>query len=335
MGKIPRILVVLTNGNDACSWYRGIGPWSQLAKDGLAEVWYSAKPAWQDVRAVDAVFMLRPCTKEMKAGAQAARDFGVPLIVDYDDDLLTVPTDNPSYAFFALPEIQQNYREFLQGCDAVMTTTGYLAETLRKISPSPVHVVPNAFDECLLRFRKPNDRQNSILWRGSSTHDRDVASVAPEIVAAAEAFPQLLWVFMGADPSPWAVSERIKRKLMVPKLEILPFFKGIYALAPKIVIVPLANQPFNRSKSNIAAIEGAFAGAAVIAPDWEEWRMPGVSTYTDPQSFGFAIRQLATNAQACHEKAELLWKHVMDELTLRKVNEKRIQIVRELIEAKQ
>jgi glycosyltransferase involved in cell wall biosynthesis len=329
----PRVLIVLSNANDAGSWYRGIGPWAAIHKAGLAEVWYSPNPKWQEVKSVDAVFMLRPCTKELKPAGQAAKDFGVPLIVDYDDDLLNVPSDNPSHPFFALPEVRENYKEFLQGADAVITSTPFLRERLLELTPNKkVYVVPNAFDPCLLRFRRDLPRQNSVCWRGTSTHDRDVASVADEIVRSAAWFKDHLWIFMGADPAPWACSDRIAKKLLVPKLDLMPYFKAIFALSSKVMIVPLADQGFNRCKSNIAAIEGAFAGAAVLAPDWEEWRLPGVTTYTDAASFGAELRALLSNEPLASSRAKELWAHVRKNMTLQKANEARIAIVNQLVE---
>lgn len=329
--KTPKILVVLSNANDGCSWYRGIGPWSLIDKAGLAEVWYNPRPSWQDVRSVDALWMLRPCTKELKPAAQAAKDFGVPLIVDYDDDLLDVATDNPSHKFFAQPDIQQNYREFIQHADLVVASTDYLGKRLAEHNKN-VAVIRNALDSTFKRYPRIEKQNNSVLWRGSSTHNRDVASVAPEIVQCADAFPAFLWIFMGNDPAPWAVSEKIKKALRVPHLELIPYFKSLHALAPRIVMVPLADTSFNRCKSNIAAIEGALAGAAVVAPDWDEWHMPGVINYKNPQDFATVLKQLMTDQGYAQKNGKLLWEHVSTELTVERANASRMEIITQQME---
>ena len=59
-------------------------------------------------------------------------------------------------------------------------------------------------------------------------------------------------------------------------------------------MVPLADHPFNRSKSNIAYLEAIYSGAICVAPDWDEWRHPGVLTYTGKESFQAQLQRAIT-----------------------------------------
>ncbi len=327
---MKRILVCLTNSNDACSWYRGIGPWSEIHRRRQAEVWFSARPSWQDVRAVDAVYMLRPCTKELIEGAQAAHDFGRPLIVDYDDDLLGLPKDNPSYSLFALPEIQSNVKQFLAAATAVLSSTDALAEKLRERNPN-VYTIRNAFDHHLMKFWTDKPCNKSVIWRGTATHHRDVAGVADQIVEVAARHPEFLFVFMGNDPAPWACSEKIKNVMRVNKLDLMNYFKSISALRPRVVIAPLADSKFNRGKSNIAAIEAAYAGAPCIAPDWPEWSMPGSISYGANASFGDCLERALTDDAFRQERAENSWASVQNYYSLEAANLKRLELIDSLV----
>jgi glycosyltransferase involved in cell wall biosynthesis len=282
------------------------------------------------VRAVDAVFMLRPCTREMVEGAQAAKDFGRPLIVDYDDDLLDIPRDNPSYSLFAVPEIQSNVKQFLAAADCVATSTDYLGSRLAQKSKR-VETICNAYDPHLDKFLSDKPTNKSILWRGTETHHRDIASVAIELVEAAARHPEYLFIFMGNDPAPWAVSERIKNVMRIGKLDLMHYFKSISALRPRAVVTPLADTSFNRGKSNIAAIEAAFAGAPCIAPQWKEWLDVGALTYGPDNSFRDRLEQVIESDKDRDWYAAEAWQNVREKYSLEAANEKRVALVRELV----
>ena len=55
----------------------------------------------------------------------------------------------------------------------------------------------------------------------------------------------------------------------------------MHFISPKYSVFPLVDTPFNRAKSNIAYLEAIMCGAIIVAPDWQEWRHPGVINYTD------------------------------------------------------
>ncbi len=101
--------------------------------------------------------------------------------------------------------------------------------------------------------------------------------------------------------------------------------------APSAMIFPLHEHPFNRCKSNIAWLEATFAGAACIAPDWAEWRHPGVLNYTDEHSFSDQMNSVMRGDVDVEDLARTSWAYIQDNLTLEKVNKLRWQVVTSLL----
>jgi hypothetical protein len=123
--------------------------------------------------------------------------------------------------------------------------------------------------------------------------------------------------------------------------EIFSYMGVFRQLAPFIHIVGLEDNPFNRAKSNVAWVEASAAGAVVLAPDWPEWQRPGVQTYTDPEDFERKLKALMldyTKEEVRGDGRELHWRalesreFIAKNQTLRKTNETRIEILRELAE---
>lgn len=287
-----------------------MGPWSRIAKQNRQqiEVLYSQRPCWADVRQSDIVFMQRPSTVEWIKAAEACKHFEVPLWVDWDDDIFSLPRDNPTYRTYSklLPIIT----EFIQMADLVTSSTKFLAHSLGLLNQR-VEVLPNVLDPALYKFRSNAPKNNMVLWRGTATHERDVASVAPQLVRVAQANPSWTFCFVGADPYAWEVSEKMPNVVRITEqMDPATFFGTICTLNPKVLIAPLHDNKFNRSKSNIAALEGALAGAAVVAPNWEEWRIPGVNLYETPAQFESHLSHLLSDEGYRTSKADDLWQSV-------------------------
>lgn len=325
-----KVLVTVSNPDEACSFYRACGPWSALAKKHRdVQVVYSKNPMWADIRQVDLVYVQRAASQDYLKIVLTAKDLGVPVWLDYDDDLINLPRDNPNFHYYS--RHTNLLKELVGMADLVTVTTRALQRSLSQYSKN-VEVIPNALDEVLIKWRSFEARNKIVMWRGTATHTRDVGSVAPELVANARAFQEYQWLFLGADPCAWQVSELMpKVTRLTEQMNPLTFFRTMITLAPEVLVAPLHDCPFNRAKSNIAAIEGALAGAAIIAPDWEEWRIPGVVTYKNSDEFKELLSRMLSGQINTNLKAQETWNYVRDELSLSLVNERRLRLARELV----
>jgi hypothetical protein len=107
-------------------------------------------------------------------------------------------------------------------------------------------------------------------------------------------------------------------------LDVIDYFDNGMALAPSVMQVPLADTPFNRSKSNIAFIEGAYWGAICVVPEW--WEVPALS-YKDNNEY-YECLTLAFGANSAY--TELAWNYVKDNLLLSNINRLRVELIKNL-----
>jgi hypothetical protein len=69
-----------------------------------------------------------------------------------------------------------------------------------------------------------------------------------------------------------------------------------------------------------------------LAPDWEEWRdLPGIIHYHDKDSFLEGLRTVAGVKVNPVEQGLLAWQYVRENLGLKKINVKRIELINELL----
>lgn len=317
---------------DACGWYRGDIPWADLAKRGHCQVKFIPNPQRGELRQADALFLLRPSTNIQLMAAQRARGLGVPIWCDYDDDLFEVQDDNPSAPMFQSPATQGMMELFLQMADVVTVTTECLRNAMAGRTKAPVEVIPNAIDDRLMSFERHEKRPKHIVWRGGPSHDRDLLEYSEYIAQLARDFENR-WIFMGYRP--WWAKEKIKDPVCIGPTSgedrTMVFFRALHALRPWLGIVPLHDNHFNRCKSNIALLEFALAGAAVVAPDWPEWNMvPGAHFYSTRPGFYDATAGFLNGDFDVEKAAKQTWEFVRDQFRLSIVNDERLRILANL-----
>ncbi len=140
------------------------------------------------------------------------------------------------------------------------------------------------------------------------------------------------WYFQGYNP--YFITERMPehKALTNTHIPIDTYFRHIHsAIRPSLCIVPLWDSPFNKAKSNIAALEAAFAGAPALVPDWAEWKLPGSIRYSSVEDFEKKLDDALSNPDVLKEKAKETWDYVSTHLMLKQVNQQRAAILRELL----
>lgn len=179
-------------------------------------------------------------------------------------------------------------------------------------------------DPKVFKYRPKKALERMVFWRGTATHSRDLMQYREQILKVSKENPELLWAFLG--PDPWFITEEIPSAIRFPEARALGYWEAIGSIRPSIMMVPLADTSFNRSKSNIAAMEGAFCGAASLVPDWEEWQLPGVHKYTN--DFYEKLTEMIHEDPAVLKKdADETFAYVMDKLHLDAVNPLRRRII--------
>lgn len=316
--------------HDVTSFYRAMGPLNHLRRQcANLNLVSMTQWNWASVGGCDAVFMQRPYTNDHRGVMEIAKGECIPVWVDYDDLLMDIPTDNPSFFLYMEPEIQANIKFIIESADVITASTEHLAKILRHLNKNVV-VLNNAIDLRVFPYRRElPKRSRSIAWRGSKTHERDIFVFGEEIITAHrdERFKDWDWHFIGDNM--WFVTDSMEhaRTFVSKPVEVKKYHENLWKLAPTAVMVPLNQSHFNMCKSNIAWLEASFAGAACVAPAWAEWNKPGVQCYQDQKGFARCLEVILGDHLDCERAAATSWENILDCYTLDVVNPARIDVI--------
>jgi glycosyltransferase involved in cell wall biosynthesis len=310
---------------DATALYRSTGPFNHIRTVADFTFKESQNYNWVVIGSHDCVFMQRPFTEQDLQLAHLTKRCNKPLVIDYDDDLLSVPEHNPAHKFYSSQRVHQQIKQIIGMADQVIVSTEALAKKYNEFRQAdPCVVIPNAFPDHMVPFVDSNiKRQNVITWRGSNTHNLDLRTMHPVIKIVVKEYPNWKFVFFG-DPD-WDTLNLIPKdqRHVVATQDPIDYLDSLKKVGSTVHMVPLEDNEFNRSKSNIAWIEATFAGAATIAPNWLEWQKTGVLNYSSNE-------EMAKQLVSILDKPESAQAHVFasrDEVPLtRKLAKDRIDV---------
>lgn len=205
-----------------------------------------------------------------------AANLAKPVVMDMDDDLLALPLHHPDRKKSHFAKAQLPILIGMIQATALIVTTPYLAELLRKYNTN-IFVLPNYLDDSLWQFNAPQVEpigdKIRIFYIGTPTHVPDLEMLKPAFRALALKYPgRLEFVFYGANLT---IDESIPA--VITNLQSETFIFADYvkiALAQKanIAIAPLEDIPFNHCKSSIKYFEYSAMG------------LPGVYSRMTPYS---------------------------------------------------
>jgi hypothetical protein len=337
---------VVDSPDDATSFYRAFGPFRELRKHGVEVVLMNRAPVtWSMMIGIDVLFVLRPRRPDHLISIENAKEYRVPVWIDYDDDFLNVPIGNPSHAYGTLEGMRAKMIRMLGLADAVTFSTRALMESMGPYTSSKARtgVLPNAWDSDLMPEKEKHELEPNavrrVLWRGSSTHADDLSWAAPGIREASASYPGFQFVFWGyaTESVQRAVSDGCQFNYVGPS-GVVSYMRALARMNPQIVIVPLQDNAFNRAKSNIAWIEATYAGAVTVAPAYEQWQKPGVRNYKpgNVESFGQTLKHaMHETAYKAIERNRESWAAIADPrpgdgLALNRLNEYRFELLKHL-----
>ena len=169
----------------------------------------------------------------------------------------------------------ERYAATYLGCDAFIASTRLLA-SLRPYGPKASYVIPNVLGrdqvEAARSAREARDRSSTHegisigFGAGTSTHDRDLATVAPALRAALERFPEVQLELVGPIETGDIFTGFEDRLIRHP---LLPWEQWWELLATfDIALAPLdSDNLYCRSKSGLKYLEAGIVGVALVASD--------------------------------------------------------------------
>jgi len=324
---MKHLLIADHGRGNGTSFYRGVVPLSyidgldiQVVKDGVD---------WIDIHQAQGVYVQRPFTKGHLSICELTKRCRKPLWIDYDDNFFQCPSYNGAYETYANSKLYID--SALRLADVVTVSTPRLKEELIPKTKCVI-LLPNAFDDYMYEFQ-PRDKKNVknvIHWRGTPTHDGDLLEHREAIVKAHKERLDWAWVFVGHKPHLFdghISKDRLAYQHWISTPDMYPEF---YKMRPNILMVPLKDNAFNRSKSNIAWIEATAAGAVCVASDLPEFRRPGVRTCSFDWMEGL-LSVMSMNEKELNDMYQKSLNYIHENLRLSHINKIRYEILKEVM----
>lgn len=298
---MARILFWSGDTTSACTFYRCAEPARVLKRLGH-ETRCDRRIGLATAAMSDVVVIQRPTeatTQHLMAKLLTLPESARPrIVVELDDDLFAVPEHNPAHAMMADPARRHRLTEAIAKADRVTVTNAHLAQRVAGDSVPPeitaemVRVVPNYVPERFVVEKVPELGPIGtpvITWAGSDTHRRDFDLVAVALRKLLRERNDFRVRIVGAPYAARLISALKEPGAMrgVDRVQQVPWIEGvdryIPTLAGHIGLAPLADDLFNRSKSDLRLKELAARGMALFASGVGPYRdtpVPGVQ-FTD------------------------------------------------------
>jgi hypothetical protein len=339
------VLCVSPDPNDATSFYRGSGAIGMMRKL-TDEFEFAPCPkgmtiTWSVLQQADWLFLQRPFTRSHLKMAQMAKQNGLKVWCDWDDDILNIPRSNYTHKIYLSKNARENITQIVNECADLMTVS---TEHLAGIFGAPVrgntHVVPNALNTDLFNLETRQEwldkqkgplKRKRVFWRGGKTHVEDLMVYEDPIKQVINENHDIEFGFCGETDWPLLDAlEGCKNVHIYEPQDVVEYHHTYKNYAAQVAWVPLKACDFNNSKSMCAWLEATYAGAACLGPDFDEWKRPGITNYSDESSFYDRMTELLKDNVKCQNlQAESVKTIIDDGLTLKHTASKRLELLRQ------
>jgi len=289
----------LPQGVNYCADYSGCGLWRMKWPEYMLNCMQKCSINSNTTMVIDsryyagvsAVRVQRQATPAQKQFVsflkQISQDTGMRVLYDVDDVVFRedIPMYNAYRDAFTTDEIRQTSQEIMELCDEITVPSEYMKQYyLGKIKNKNITVIPNLpprfwldkffskhkLIENYKRYCRGKKAKPRILYCGSNTHFDiankndgldDFTHVNDSIIKTVKDFQ---WIFQGCIPKQLAPYVKAGMIEFYPWQPIMKLPQFIADLNVNVAVAPLADNNFNRSKSDIKFIEGAAHGIPVI-----------------------------------------------------------------------
>jgi SAM-dependent methyltransferase len=278
---------------------------------------------WNILGKYDLVFMQRPFSNDHKLIADTCVDHRIPYIVDYDDDLFNVGEHNRAHPLYSNNHFRGNIQRICNGASQVWTATDTLTKVFKKWNPNTI-TIQNAIDLDIFGI-STEERTKTIVYRGGDSHEMDLKAYQKEIFELIEELPDYEFHFFGYCPS--FIRDKVDPKRLFHHRFTSPwiYMKQLKELRPKVVMVPLEDAEFNKSKSDVSWLEATSAGAIAVVPSFIDSFQGGLSyRYHTPGQFKeqvLAVSGINENKNYAEKRQR---EYILKTRSLKIANEKRM-----------
>lgn len=274
--------------------------------------------SWQTLFGYDVIFIERPSSGTSLNIIKLAKDMGIKVIADFDDDCLHLDQYNPLHANYE--NEKANIIDCLTICDELWVATQGIKKSFAFYNKN-IHVIPNAHNDTIFKVEDKkafNPNTKLAMWRGGSTHTGDIydIGVPEQIIEIVNSNPDWTFKFIGQR------FEYLEKRcgdnyISQGGASTIQFYRMMQDENPNIFFYPLADTIFNRGKSNCSWLEATYAGAAYFGnKNLPEFDQMGNLPITE-------IERLMNRNDILKIANETSWDNILENFLLSKVNQLR------------
>ena len=260
-------IAFIANPEAPGGWYRGIGPMIALAERGhdITQLWQPQVGIRGELAAGhDVLHVYREHEEGVLQLARTAKQRGMAVVYDNDDDMRAVPRNNVAhrdYGGFAGDRALRQIRRLVQLSDLAIASSATIAERFREYGAPHVQVIENYVPNSALRASAPANGDRVVFgWLAGNEHHVDVERLPlrEQFERLLDAYPQLVIETIGCN-----IGMRHERYRLTPHVDF-------FDLPPKLAefdvgLAPIADIPFNHARSSIKVKEYAALGRPWLA----------------------------------------------------------------------
>lgn len=265
----PKIMAV-PGDQFACGVYRIINPTRLLQQSGV-DITLAPAGRFRTFGSMDTIFTQRITTENSLTALKGLKDkTGIKIIVDFDDLTWEFKGEGlPDYNYCNTKlDCKANREAMLKYAadviDTATCTNEYLKEAVSEfIDPKKVHVLPNrlSVSEWLFDTAKTIPEQDIFFYAGSATHYDNNRKLPGDFDSGLIRYLQGKKVATMGEP-PYFINPVAK----FPVCSMSTYSKNFYNYARKckFILAPLADNVFNKCKSNLKYIESCAVGRVCL-----------------------------------------------------------------------
>lgn len=286
---------------------------------------------WEQLAGFDTFIYQRPSHEPHLALIELAKDMGLRVILDYDDDLFNVPFHNN--ASITLKEQKSNIKKAIHLADEVWVTTPAIKYVYKPYNRN-IHIIPNAHNDFVFKlenkmpFNKGSVRKGFtepakvVAYRGGASHEADVYQNINDIVNMINENENWIFRFQGSRFK--HIEDRCGNNMQfTDPTSLMQFFKDYRELNANIAFFPLLTNVFNCGKSNISLMEATYAGSVFMGnKTLPEFNYEFVADISNGCKETF--NSIKDDMDALESMNKRAWQWVCDERLLSKINQQRI-----------
>ena len=277
--------------------FSGCGFWRMLWPEQILNAYQKAIVHGSTVMVTDEKYYTRvKCVRVQRQATPAQKDFlkfltmlknkiGFHTVYEIDDIVFyeDIPGYNKFRGAFADKKIRESTIEMMQMCDEMSVTCEYMRDYyMDKTGHKNITVIPNypprfwldQYDENIVE-KNYSKRKNKprVLYAGSGAHfdvdnlvgqKDDFGHIVDTVIKTVNKYQ---WIFVGAFPNRLVNLVRSGKIEFHPWTHLYEYPRLVQKLKPNVMVAPLIDNVFNRSKSDLKFIEGCALGAPAICQD--------------------------------------------------------------------